>query len=156
MLPFMGLAGLAGTAAWLRHKAPADPAADAPAPPIITEQPIADALRMDMIRLELGYALLPLAGGDTPRLTEQIKGLRRSIATDMGFVLPPVRIQDNMALGANNYSIRIKEIEAGSGELRPTMLLVMDPKGGTPPVEGEQTHEPASNSPPSQNCSAST
>ena len=82
-----------------------------------------------MIRLELGYGLLALAGGDAPRLTEQIKGLRRSIATEMGFVLPPVRIQDNMQLGADAYSIRVKEIEAGSGELRPTMLLAMDPKG---------------------------
>src|SRR5580693_3219934 len=60
---------------------------------------------IDMIRLELGYGLLTLAGGETPRLTEQIKGLRRSIASEMGFVLPPVRIQDNMALGADRYSI---------------------------------------------------
>jgi flagellar biosynthesis protein FlhA len=141
-LPFMALAGLAGTGAWLRHKAPEVAAVDTPEPPVITEQPISEALRIDMIRLELGYGLLPLAGGDTARLTEQIKGLRRSIA-EMGFVLPPVRIQDNMALGANNYSIRIKEIEAGGGELRPTMLLVMDPKGSTPPVQGEQTREPA-------------
>ena len=116
MLPFMALAGLAGTGAWFRHKALPGSAVDTPAPPIITEQPISDALRIDMIRLELGYGLLPLAGGETARLTEQIKGLRRSIATEMGFVLPPVRIQDNMALPANNYSIRIKEIEAGGGE----------------------------------------
>ena len=61
----------------------------------------------------------------------------------MGFVLPPVRIQDNMQLGADHYSIRVKEIEAGSGDLRPTMLLAMDPKGGTPAVQGEQTREPA-------------
>ena len=96
-----------------------------------------------MIRLELGYGLLALAGGDAPRLTEQIKGLRRSIAAEMGFVLPPVRIQDNMQLGADHYSIRVKEIEAGSGELRPTMLLAMDPKGGTPTLQGEPTREPA-------------
>jgi flagellar biosynthesis protein FlhA len=113
------------------------------ATPIVTEQPITDTLRMDMVRLELGYGLLALAGGDAPRLTEQIKGLRRSIAAEMGFVLPPVRIQDNMQLGADHYSIRVKEIEAGSGELRPTMLLAMDPKGGTPPVQGEATREPA-------------
>jgi flagellar biosynthesis protein FlhA len=76
-------------------------------------------------------------------LTEQIKGLRRSIAAEMGFVLPPVRIQDNMQLGADHYSIRVKEIEAGSGDLRPTMLLAMDPKGGAPAVQGEPTREPA-------------
>src|SRR5277367_4242534 len=142
-LPFLALAGLAGTGAWLRHKHPLVPAATVTAAPVATEQPISDALRIDMVRLELGYGLLTLAGGDAPRLTEQIKGLRRSIASEMGFVLPPVRIQDNMQLGADHYSIRVKEIEAGSGELRPTMLLAMDPKGGTPPVKGEPTREPA-------------
>jgi flagellar biosynthesis protein FlhA len=142
-LPFIVLAGLAGGGAWLRYKNPSIVVSDTPAPAVVTEQPISDALRIDMIRLELGYGLLTLAGGDAPRLTEQIKGLRRSIAAEMGFVLPPVRIQDNMQLGADHYSIRVKEIEAGSGELRPTMLLAMDPKGGTPPVKGEPTREPA-------------
>jgi flagellar biosynthesis protein FlhA len=144
MLPFFALAGLAGGGAWIRYKNPPEAqSTDAPAPLIATEPPISDALRIDMIRLELGYGLLALAGGDAPRLTEQIKGLRRSIATEMGFVLPPVRIQDNMQLGADAYSIRIKEIEAGTGVLRPTMLLAMDPKGNMPDVPGEQTHEPA-------------
>ena len=144
MLPFVALAGLAGGGAWIRYKnPPAAQSADEPAPLVATEPPISDALRIDMIRLELGYGLLALAGGDAPRLTEQIKGLRRSITTEMGFVLPPVRIQDNMQLGADAYSIRIKEIEAGIGVLRPTMLLAMDPKGNMPDVPGEQTHEPA-------------
>jgi flagellar biosynthesis protein FlhA len=57
-------------------------------------------------------------------------------------VLPPVRIQDNMQLDADRYSVRIKEIEAGSGELRPTKVLAMDPKGGLPPFPGERTTEP--------------
>ena len=143
MLPFLALAGLAGGGAWLRYKNP--PAAlDAPEPvPIPLEPPIADSLRMDMIRLELGYGLLSLAGGDTPRLTEQIKGLRRAIAAEMGFVLPPVRIQDNMQLPANEYVVRIKEIEAGKGELRPMCLLAMDPNGATPALAGEETREPS-------------
>ena len=143
-LPFLALAGVAGGAAWLRHRhPPADPASEvAPAAPP-AEPPIADSLRMDMIRLELGYGLLALAGGDAPRLTEQIKGLRRSIAQEMGFVLPPVRIQDNMQLDADAYSIRIKEIEAGRGVLRPGMLLAMDPRGGVPDLPGERTQEPA-------------
>ena len=145
MLPFLALAGLAGGGAWLRHKHPPAAAASdvaAPAPKPQGEPPIADALRMDMIRLELGYGLLALAGGNTPRLTEQIKGLRRAIAAEMGFVLPPVRIQDNVQLGADIYAIRIKEIEAGRGELRPTQVLVMDPNGGIPPFPGERTTEP--------------
>ncbi len=104
---------------------------------------MSETLRIDMIRLELGYGLLNLAGGETPRLTEQIKSLRRSIATEMGFVLPPVRIQDNMQLPAETYVIRVKEIEAGRGQLRPTMLLAMDPRGGVPDLPGERTSEPA-------------
>jgi len=144
MLPFMALAGLAGGGAWLRYKHPPPPPGDVAAPaPVPTEPPISDSLRLDQIRLELGYGLLTLAGGDTPRLTEQIKNLRRAIAAEMGFVLPPVRIQDNMQLPADAYSIRIKEIEAGKGELRPTMLLAMSPKGTVPELPGERTTEPA-------------
>ena len=145
-LPFLGIAGLAGTGAWLRHKHPAiDPDAEPlpVAPPAPSEPPITDSLRIDMLRLELGYGLLSLAGGDGPRLTEQIKGLRRTIAIEMGFVLPPVRIQDNMQLPAEGYCIRIKEIEAGKGELRATQFLAMDPQGGLPAMPGEQTTEPA-------------
>jgi flagellar biosynthesis protein FlhA len=69
--------------------------------------------------------------------------LRRSIAAELGFVLPPVRIQDNLQLGAESYVIRIKEIDAGRGELRPLCLLAMDPKGGVPNMPGERTTEPA-------------
>ena len=143
-LPFLALAGLAGGGAWLRMRRPVgglEP--ETPAVALLTEPPISDSLRMDHIRLELGYGLLVLAGGDTPRLTEQIKSLRRAIATEMGFVLPPVRIQDNMQLGADSYSIRIKEIEAGRGELRPTQYLAMDPTGSVPDLAGERTQEPA-------------
>ncbi len=141
--PFLALAGLAGGGAWLRHKHPPARELAPPAAPAPTEPPISDALRIDLIRLELGYGLLSLAGGDTPRLTEQIKSLRRAIAAEMGFVLPPVRIQDNMQLGADAYSIRIKEIEAARGELRTTMLLAMNPRGGLPDLPGERTSEPA-------------
>ncbi len=142
-LPFLALAGLAGGGAWLRHKHPV-PGPIAPAPAVApAEPPIMDSLRIDAIRLELGYGLLTLAGGDTPRLTEQIKGLRRSIAAEMGFVLPPVRIQDNLQLDADRYAIRVKEIEAATGELRPSMLLAMDPGGGLPDIPGERTTEPA-------------
>src|SRR3546814_1429660 len=64
--------------------------------------------------LELGYALLALVSGENGhRLTDQIKGLRRQLAGEMGFVLPSVRIQDNMQLPANGYVLRVKEIESG-------------------------------------------
>jgi flagellar biosynthesis protein FlhA len=143
MLPFLGLAGLAGGAAWWRHTNPVAKPGEAEAIAAPTgEPPIGEALRLDLVRVELGYGLLTLAGGEAPRLTEQIKGLRRAIAGELGFVLPPVRIQDNLQLGPDEYIIRIKEIEAGRGIIRPTMLLAMDPGGSLPALEGEATQEP--------------
>ena len=64
------------------------------------------------------------------------------MAVEMGFVMPAVRIQDNMQLPANNYVLRVKEIEAGAGDLRPNMLLVMDPRGEEISLSGEATNEP--------------
>ncbi|MGH7211340.1 MAG: FHIPEP family type III secretion protein, partial [Acetobacteraceae bacterium] len=142
-LPFLALAGLAGGGAWFRHNHPTGTDAAAPVPGPPAEPPISEQLRIDLVRLELGYGLLSLAGGGQARLTDQIKGLRRAIASEMGFVLPPVRIQDNMELPAETYSIRVKEIEAGKGELRPTRLLAMNPKGGLPDLAGEPAQEPA-------------
>jgi flagellar biosynthesis protein FlhA len=112
-----------------------------PAPP--SEEPITTALHIDTLRLELGYALLPLINSEKGlRLTDQIKALRRQIATDMGFVMPAVRIQDNMQLSANSYLIRVKEIASGRGDIRANMLLVMDPKGDQIALPGEATKEP--------------
>ena len=143
-LPFLGLAALAGGGAWLRHKSATEArAAEEVAPGPAPEPPITDALRIDALRLELGYGLLAMAGGDAPRLTDQIKGLRRAIAAEMGFVLPPVRIQDNLQLPADSYAIRVKEIEAARGDLKPTKLLAMDPSGSIPDLPGERTVEPA-------------
>ncbi len=143
-LPFFALAGMAGAGAYLRQRYPAGgPTLPPPRPAIPTEPPISEALRMDMIRLELGLGLLSLAGGEAPRLTEQIKALRRTIASEMGFVLPPVRIQDNMQLTQDGYSVCIKEIEAGRGEIRAGMMLAMDPGGSIPDLAGERTIEPA-------------
>ncbi|MGN0913489.1 MAG: flagellar biosynthesis protein FlhA [Alphaproteobacteria bacterium] len=107
------------------------------------EEPIANALRIDLIRLEIGYGLLPLINDESNRkLTDQIKALRRALASDLGFVMPSIRIQDNMQLEANEYNIYIKEVKSGRGELRPTQLLVMDPRGEPISLPGEKTTEP--------------
>lgn len=143
-IPFAALSGLAGWASWYRWQHPPAPV-DAVAQPQVAvagEPPISEALRIDQIRLELGYGLLVLAGGDTPRLTEQIKSLRRAIAVEMGFILPPVRIQDNMQMAADSYAVRIKEIEAGAGVLQATRLLAMTSNGTLPDLPGERTTEP--------------
>lgn len=107
------------------------------------DEPIANALRIDLIRLEIGYGLLPLINEEANRkLTDQIKALRRALASELGFVMPSIRIQDNMQLEANEYNIFIKEVKAGKGELRPTQLLVMDPRGDAITLPGENTLEP--------------
>ena len=152
MVPFMALAGIAGYLAYrvgankkvVEQKAAAEKAvAEAPAPP--PEPPITDALKMDELRIELGYALLPLINGKEQtgdQLTEQIKALRRQIAGDLGVIMPPVRILDNIQLGANDYVIKVKEVEAGRGILYPNHFMVMDPAGGQVKLPGTQTTEP--------------
>jgi len=150
-LPFAILASVAGFAAYTAGQrnlgraaaqaAAKAGAADKQAP--VAEDPISNALSIDMVRLELGYALLALINSEAgQKLTDQIKGLRRQLAGDMGFIMPSVRIQDNLQLPPNTYVLRIKEIEAGRGELRPGMLLVMDPRGAPIALPGEMTTEP--------------
>lgn len=146
-IPFFLLAGIVAGVAYLSQQknervVEQAKAAIAAKPAAPTEEPISKALSIDIIRLELGYGLLPLVQGDGNKLTDQIKGLRRQLAEDMGYVLPAVRIQDNLQLPANTYVLRIKEIEAGRGDVRPGMLMVIDPSGQPITLPGESTTEP--------------
>jgi flagellar biosynthesis protein FlhA len=112
--------------------------------PASKEEPISTALALDLLRVELGYGLLPLINDvQGHRITDQIKALRRQLAQEMGFVMPAVRILDNMQLGANEYRIRVKEVDAGKGELFPGSFLIMDPKGLPIDLPGTHTTEPA-------------
>ena len=150
MLPFLALGGGAGALAYIidkkqRKQVVAETKkveAAAAAPP--AEEPISTALKIDELKIELGYALLPLvnATGGTDRLTEQIKALRRSLAIDLGFVMPAVRILDNVQLEANTYVVKIKEVEAGTGRIWPGQFMVMDPNGGQVSLPGIHTSEP--------------
>ena len=151
-LPFMLLGTGAGALAWAARKqkrvAKAAEAAAAAAPSAAAaaaaEEPISSALKIDDLKIELGYALLPLVNGPdgTDRLTEQIKALRRSLAVEMGFVMPAVRILDNVQLEANSYVIKIKEVDAGTGKIWPSQFMVMDPAGNQVQVPGIHTIEP--------------
>jgi flagellar biosynthesis protein FlhA len=148
-LVFAGLAGATGTLAWYAGKQKNRRVADAEAQSVAAagppqEEPIASALALDLLRVELGYGLLPLINDvQGHRITDQIKALRRQLAQEMGFVMPAVRILDNMQLGANEYRIRIKEFDSGKGELFPGSFLVMDPKGLPIDLPGTHTTEPA-------------
>jgi flagellar biosynthesis protein FlhA len=150
-IPFLALSGGAGALAWQarnqkRAKAAADAKAAEPVAKSATaaEEPISAALKIDDLKIELGYALLPLVNGPdgTDRLTEQIKALRRSLAIEMGFVMPSVRILDNVQLDANTYVIKIKEVDAGTGKIWPNQFMVMDPAGNQVSIPGIHTTEP--------------
>ncbi len=148
---FAGLSAGIGALAWAAYKRKgaleaetrvAEQKAQSDAAP--KEEPISAALALDLLRVELGYGLLPLINDvKGHRVTDQIKALRRQLAQDMGFVMPAVRIVDNMQLGANEYRIRVKEVDSGRGELFPGNLLAMDPKGLPVDLPGTHTTEPA-------------
>ncbi|MCC0015379.1 MAG: flagellar biosynthesis protein FlhA [Rhodobiaceae bacterium] len=151
MLPFLALSAGAGALAWSIDKSRRQQVVEAeqaeiraaePAAP--AEEPISAALAIDDIKLEVGYGLLPLvnsADGED-RLTGQIKALRRQLAQELGFVMPPVRVLDNVQLDANAYVVRIKEVDSGSGTVFPNQVMVMNPAGGQIDLPGFHTTEP--------------
>jgi len=150
-VPFAIFAGLSGWAAWslsrkaevvqrLRQQAEASAEAEA----ATVEEPISRTLAIDAVRIEIGYGLLPIINDAQrePRLDDQVRALRRQMAADYGFVLPAVRIIDNMALKPNEYAVYIKETEAARGDIRLDRLLVINPGGGALSLPGEATREP--------------
>jgi flagellar biosynthesis protein FlhA len=141
-MPFLAVSVLAGAAAWQRFNA--RKAALAAAVPIIQlpDTSVTSVSVLDVVRIELGYGLLELASGMGHQIPEQIKRLRRALATDLGFVLPSVRIQDNVELEPYNYVFALKEISAGNGELRPLMMLAISPGDQAAELPGERTLEP--------------
>ncbi len=152
LVPFIALSALAGGLAWntvrnkkvhAEEKVATKLAEEEEAVP--QEEPISETLHMDELRLELGYGLVPMINdpkGDSDKLTEQIKALRRQIASTMGFVMPSVRILDNMQLPANDYVIKVKEVDAGNGTLYPEQFMAMDPLGAQIDLPGNHTTEP--------------
>lgn len=147
LLPFAALALGTGFMAWKLGRdrlkpPPAEPVDLKPREDV--EEPISTALTIDEVKIELGYALLALINDlEGRRLTDQIRALRRSLAQEYGFVMPSVRILDNMRLPNQGYAIRIKEMDAGSGEVRLSSLMAMDPAGRQVELPGEHTREPA-------------
>ncbi|WP_269716006.1 flagellar biosynthesis protein FlhA [Caulobacter sp. NIBR2454] len=148
ILPFVAVAVGTGYLAWRRGQAMLKPAVDPLAPleeaASQEDEPISNTLAIDDVKIELGYGLLSLINDlEGRRLTDQIRALRKTLATDFGFVMPPVRILDNMRLPNSGYSIRIKEMEVGAGEVRLGHLMAMDPRGGQVELPGEHVREPA-------------
>jgi flagellar biosynthesis protein FlhA len=101
-------------------------------------------LKLDTLELEVGYGLVPLVdttqGGD---LLERISAIRRQLAVELGFILPPVRIRDNMQLAPNEYRVKIRGAVVAKGQTIPGRLLAMDAGIASGRIDGEPTKEPA-------------
>jgi len=108
------------------------------------ENALEDILKVEMLELTLGYQLIRLAdsaqGGD---LLERIRSMRRKIASDFGFLMPQVRIRDNLHLQPQQYQILLKGISIGEGEIMPDKFLAMDSGMATGDIKGISTKEPA-------------
>ena len=150
IIPFFALAGACGYAAWRgfqrqraaeETKAREEVQAERAKP--VVEPPIQDSLSVDDIKIELGFGLLGFINETSGRkLTDQVKAVRRQIASEFGFVVPQVRIIDNLELGSEDYRILIKEVVAGRGKLRPQLHLAMDAGGTAGSLPGERVNEP--------------
>ncbi|MDR0304715.1 MAG: flagellar biosynthesis protein FlhA [Chitinispirillales bacterium] len=108
------------------------------------EEKVEDYLIVDPLEIEIGYALIMLVdvsqGGD---LLDRIKQIRNQLASQLGIVIPPVRIRDNMQLEPNQYVIKIRTVKVASGELMSGSYLAMNPTGNLEAIRGIQTIEPA-------------
>lgn len=105
-------------------------------------------LPLDIMELEVGYGLIPLVdeeqNGD---LLDRIRSIRQQLALEMGIVVPPLHVRDNLQLKAGAYSILIKGNEVAYGELMIDYLLAMDPGDAKKTIDGIETREPAFNLP---------
>lgn len=149
-IPFMIVAGICAVGAYFIKQKKIETKESEKKTPEATkanaEQNIMQSLQIDMIRIELGYELISLLSGpEDTRLPNQVKKLRTQIAKDMGFILPSVRIQDNMSLGNDEYVIKIKDVEVGKNFVRAGKLLIMNPKGTAMTIDGEDVKDPAFN-----------
>ncbi|HET8653992.1 MAG TPA: flagellar biosynthesis protein FlhA [Longimicrobiaceae bacterium] len=150
-IPFLALSGttalfarVATAAEKKRTEEAAEAAEIASAPPPEEESPMRDLLQLDPIELEVGYALIPLVdesqGGD---LLERISMLRKQAALELGILVPPIRIRDDIRLPANEYVIKLRGAEIARSEVMPRFLLALDTGGVLKSIEGIETVDPS-------------
>jgi flagellar biosynthesis protein FlhA len=116
---------------------------------VVPESQILESvMQVDIIELEVGYGLISYVDSSrSGELLERIKGLRKQIAADLGMIVPPIHIKDNLALKPNEYVILIKGVEVSRFEIMPGKYLAMNPGNATANIAGTVTKEPAFNLP---------
>jgi flagellar biosynthesis protein FlhA len=143
-IPFLMLGAGAGAIGWrLRKKAAAIETASAPATPAPREN-VENLLKVEPLAVEVGLGLIHLVeGGQNSPLLRRIASIRRQLASELGYILPPVRVADNLSLRAREYAISIKGVEVARFELPPGVELAISPGAGAAPIQGLPTREPA-------------
>jgi len=149
-VPFLLLATIAAGAGYLsrkhhahavaRDQAAAAEQAQAAAAPEQSE-PIEALLKLDILALEVGYGLIPMVSTNNSFLT-RTREIRRQIALDLGIVVPPVHVTDNLQLAPREYAILLKNNRVARGELRPEGLMAIDPGIVREQIEGQTATEP--------------
>lgn len=148
-IPFLLLSGVTGYIAYRLHlaeeKKAAEPSGELPeALPQPTEDNYDEMLKIDLLELEVGYGLIPFVdvvqGGE---LLGRIRNIRKQFALEMGFIVPPVHIKDNLQLKPNEYAILLKGVRIGEGEMLPGHVMAINPGGAMEAVRGVATTEPA-------------
>jgi len=149
-IPFLMLAAGLGMGAWYLHADAKNKALQAESTPPVPEQKeqqdtsLSDLLVVDPIRLEVGYGLIDLVeSGREENLLDRLQAVRRQIAQEIGYLLPPVHIKDNLQLGVGEYRVLVRGAEVGRGDIRPRNLLALESQVTGPRMEGETTQEPA-------------
>ena len=146
-LPFVVIGGSLFAYAWNKRDDgapdPADAQQEGAAPAEEKREDIEATLGLDMLSLELGYELIPAVEAATGgTLLERIAGLRRQFAVDLGVIVPPVRIRDNLALLPSEYRVNILGTEVARGDLRQARLLAMGEPQQDMDVPGDKTRDP--------------
>jgi flagellar biosynthesis protein FlhA len=147
--PFFLMAGLLVWMARRSQRAAAAEAAEAvtPAttlPPEKAQEQLETLLRLDDLSLEVGYGLVPLVDqGQGGQLLTRIRALRRHLALQLGFIVPPVHITDNVQINPREYVIRLRGVEIARWEMAQESLLAISSEANAQPLEGRETREPA-------------
>jgi flagellar biosynthesis protein FlhA len=148
-IPFLVLASALGSVAYfLISKEKADEAAKKKKADADKLKPVSEKLEsllpVDLLELEVGYGLINIVDVDqNGDLLERITNIRKQFALDLGIVIPPVRIRDNLELKPGDYQVLLKGVQIGQGSLMVGQLLAMDPGNVQDPVAGIPTKEPA-------------
>ncbi len=145
-IPFLLLGGGLGAVAWNKRQKTNTAVKNetAVAPPAATSENLETLLKVEPIAIEVGLGLVNLvAGGATSPLLKKIAGIRRQFATNLGYLLPPVRVTDNTSLRAREYLVMLKGSEIGRYELLPGSELALPTAKADKSFPGQQTREPA-------------